>query len=210
MSLRLQARVISILREDEIARVAGGAKRPARFRLIASVKSENGAVTVGALHPDIRNCLTIAVITLAPLCDRREDIRALIQFYLERFSAVHARSCPSLGEALLDELLTYSWPGNVRELQNYVRRYVVVGEHSLPRSTPTPTRRSDPADAGTSRTARLSSAINQDTAERLELLDALQRTHWNRLRAARVLNISYNSLLGRIRRHGLDHPSSEE
>ena len=150
-------------------------------------------------------------LRLPPLRHRKNDIPALLDFFLKKYSSLFGRPAPYLGPATIDVLLRHSWPGNIRELENIARKAVALGNEQVALS--------DLATAGAPRAPEsappqlpgnggrsLKDAARQASrhAERAMILQELERTHWNRKRTARELQISYKALLYKLKQLGLD------
>ena len=160
-------------------------------------------------------------LRLPPLRERREDIPALLEFFFKKYTSLFERPEPRLGEPTLSLLLRHSWPGNIRELENVARKIVALGDEHLAThelaagqesrtaesAPPVPrfAQRSSPAPTGSLKAA---SRAASRVAERAMILSQLERTHWNRKKAARELQISYKALLYKLKQLGLD--GSEE
>ena len=116
-----------------------------------------------------------------------------------------------LNERELEFLVAHDWPGNVRELENLARRIVLLGDSrkALEELGETPkletARREEPRSLSLKVAARTASR----RAERDLIAKALERTHWNRKRAAQELQISYKSLLYKIKQTGLEEDQNE-
>jgi DNA-binding NtrC family response regulator len=117
-----------------------------------------------------------------------------------------------LAPALTEAALNYRWPGNLREAENFVKRYLILGDEAQALKELESSRnhgaagaesQSSPAATSTSDLKSLVRGL-KDEAEREAIGKALERTKWNRKEAARLLNISYKALLYKIRRHGLE------
>lgn len=129
---------------------------------------------------------------------------------MSHFLATHAaelgREAPVLSDAEAEFLMMYKWPGNVRELENLAKRIVLLGDSAraiqelqqMPKVESG--RREEPGSLSLKAAARTASR----KAERDMITKALELTHWNRKRAAEHLQISYNSLLYKIRQTGLE------
>jgi two-component system response regulator AtoC len=143
-----------------------------------------------------------ACLHLPPLRERMEDLATLLAYFLRRHAAELKRPAPELNRETLDVLLSYHWPGNIRELENVARKMVALGETALAIVDLRVAR--VPATQGETNLGRLSSlkvaakAASRQT-ERGLILQALERTKWNRKRAARELQISYKSLLYKLK-----------
>jgi two-component system, NtrC family, response regulator AtoC len=141
-------------------------------------------------------------LRLPPLRERKEDIPGLMKFLLANHAAQMARPPFALREESVEALLDYSWPGNIRELDNVARKIVVFGDERLAiselQSRPVPAHK---AETATPRCNGLKAAARAASrqAERELIIEALTRTHWNRKRAAQELQISYKSLLGKLK-----------
>jgi two-component system response regulator AtoC len=129
----------------------------------------------------------------------------LAEFFLTKHAALMGRPRRGLKSRTLQILSEYSWPGNIRQLENMVKNIVALGDEDLAIGELTagpPAKR--PATAGT-RTDSLKAASRAASreAERELILKALERTRWNRKRAAQELQISYKSLLYKLKQIGL-------
>ncbi len=142
---------------------------------------------------------------LPPLRDRREDILVLLEHFLAKQAAELGREVPMVSDKEMELLGTHDWPGNVRELENLARKIAVFGDsrkaidelREMPKLEPTLPE--EPRSFSLKVAARAASR----RAERDMISKALERTHWNRKRAAQELQISYKSLLYKIKQTGL-------
>jgi two-component system response regulator AtoC len=157
-------------------------------------------------------------LQLPRLRDRKEDIPALLEFFFKKYASLFERPEPKISDSTMDLLLRHAWPGNIRELENVARKIVALAdEHLATHDLAAENRLRAPEplsgapkvpDSGFSRiasgslkeAARAASRI----AERAMILNQLERTHWNRKRAARELQISYKALLYKLKQLGLD------
>jgi two-component system, NtrC family, response regulator AtoC len=153
-------------------------------------------------------------LRLPPLRDRREDIPILVEFFLTKYATQFARARPSLSARTMRMLLDHSWPGNIRELENVVRKIVALGDEQLavseltaaPIERPAPMEISEPRAYSLKQAAR---AASRD-AEKELILRALEHTRWNRKRAAQELQISYKSLLYKLKQIGTEDAETEK
>jgi two-component system, NtrC family, response regulator AtoC len=151
-------------------------------------------------------------LRLPPLRDRREDIPILVEFFLTKHAAQFARPRPSLGPRTMRMLMDHSWPGNIRELENVVKNVVALGDEQLALSELTATPIERPAEISEPRTYSLKQAARAASreAERELILKALEHTRWNRKRAAQELQISYKSLLYKLKQIGVQDSEAEQ
>jgi two-component system response regulator AtoC len=146
-------------------------------------------------------------LRLPPLRERKDDIPLLVESMLSKHAAQLGRARPALSPRTLRMFLDYPWPGNVRELENVVKEIVALGDErlaiaelgSVPREAAIALEQ--PQVRGHSLKAAARAASRE--AEREMILKALERTRWNRKRAAQELQISYKSLLYKLKQIGM-------
>lgn len=144
-------------------------------------------------------------LRLPPLRERKEDIPMLAELFLTKHAAQLGRSRPALSQRTLRVFLDYAWPGNIRELENVVKNIVALGEEQLAlfglAAIPSAVPRAVTMDTHT-RSLKVAARAAAREAERELILNALARTRWNRKRAAQELQISYKSLLYKLKQIG--------
>jgi two-component system response regulator AtoC len=157
-------------------------------------------------------------LQLPRLRERKEDIPALLEFFFKKYASLFERPEPKVSDSTMSLLLRHAWPGNVRELENVARKIVALGDEHLATHDLAAENRpkaleslasdakipdggfSHPPSGSLEEAARAASRL----AERAMILNQLERTHWNRKRAARELQISYKALLYKLKQLGLD------
>jgi two-component system, NtrC family, response regulator AtoC len=146
-------------------------------------------------------------LRLPPLRDRREDIPLLVEFFLTKYAAQLGRPRPCLSPRTLQILGEHSWPGNIRELENVVKKIVALGDEQLATAelgaAAGETRKTDAAVRHNHSLKAAARAASRE-AERELIMKALARTRWNRKRAAQELQISYKSLLYKLKQIGFE------
>ena len=207
MPKALQAKLLHVLQDFQFSRVGGRELLRVDVRVVATTNRDlEAAMRNGDFREDLFYRLNVVEIRVPPLREQREAIPALVEYFLARSNLQYGREVVLPAETI--RLLTsYSWPGNIRELENVVRRFVVLGnvqsvqeeftsrlrmnEGSQTRASVRP-----PADPvlGLKDIARRAAR----DAERAALLDVLARVHWNRAAAARILRVSYKTLLTKL------------
>jgi DNA-binding NtrC family response regulator len=148
---------------------------------------------------------------LPPLRDRKEEIPILLKHSMTRMAEQYARAPLPLSPAMLQACQDYSWPGNLRELNNFLKRYLILGDENLavaeiqPKNDGTGGAQAESGSkTGESRGGLKSVARTaKDEAEALAIANALEKTNWNRKQAAALLQISYKALLYKIRQYGI-------
>jgi Nif-specific regulatory protein len=202
LDISLQAKLLRVLQEREFDRV--GATRPikADVRVIAATnKNLPETVQAGSFRKDLFYRLNVVTITTPPLRDRRDDIPALAENFIEKVAKKSKIRRKRLSPEALALLMQYDWPGNVRELENAIERAVVLGaaEEILPEDLPdTLLELSSPsANPG----AKFLGAVKENKKQLV--LQALEQANGYYVDAAKILGLHPNSLLRLIRNLGL-------
>jgi two-component system, NtrC family, response regulator AtoC len=212
LPLALQAKLLHVLQDLQFSRVGGHQLLEVDARVIAATnRNLEEAMARREFREDLYYRLNVVEIKVPPLRERREEIPALASRFLARFNSQYGRHKQLMPETLA-RLTEHSWLGNVRELENVIRRLVVLGDgeqaiealvtrdrngHNGHRSAPRPVVAEGLREVGR-RGAR--------EAERKALLEVLDRVSWNRTEAARILRVSYKTILTKISEYGLTPP----
>jgi two-component system, NtrC family, response regulator AtoC len=166
----------------------------------------------GRFRADLYYRINGVCLRLPPLRERREDIPLLVEFFLTKHSAQFGRQRPQLTPRTLRILMDHSWPGNIRELENVVRKIVALGDEqrAMAELEAEPVvERVETAVAPASFSLKVAARAASRVAEREMILKALEHTRWNRKRAAQELQISYKSLLYKLKQIGFEDSAAE-
>lgn len=127
ISPALQARLLRVLQEREIMRIGGDRVIPVDVRVVAATNRDLvEAVKEGSFRQDLYFRINVLTLTIPPLRERKEDIHALIRYFLKILNRKHNRNVLNLSPKMLNWCLQYPWPGNVRELENFLERVVLL------------------------------------------------------------------------------------
>jgi DNA-binding NtrC family response regulator len=201
-SLALQVRLLRVLEESEVRPVGSTRAVHVDSRVIAATNADlEQAVSAGRFRQDLFYRLSVIVIHLPPLRERKADIPLLIESFL-REACRRAGRRVAISDAALNALTAYEWPGNVRELENTIERLVVLGRASTIETADLPTAvTADPAPVH----ERLFSDLpSLEELERRYLLHVLSSVGGNRTRAAEVLGVDRRTLYRMAERFGID------
>ena len=205
-----QATLLGFFRNDH----SGGSRYETNnhtdSRIICSTRRDlESEVAAGTFRSDLFYRINIVTIRLPNLHDRREDIPELVEYLFEGYCRRQNRTCRPLPMDILQLFCEYEWPGNIRELENCIKRYVSINGESAssalpPSSVPTDTAAS--LATGVPESIPLKAYRRQvaEQAEKDMILKVLREQRWNRKETARVLQISYNTLLQKLKQTGLD------
>ncbi|HUJ18538.1 MAG TPA: sigma-54 dependent transcriptional regulator [Nitrospirota bacterium] len=129
MSMTLQAKLLRVI-EDQIIRPVGstkGSKVDIRF-VTATNKDLKAAVKQGTFREDLFYRINVITLQIAPLRERREDIRSLTRHYLEKYSYEMGKQIKDIAPDAMEIMMGYEWAGNVRELQNVIERAILISD----------------------------------------------------------------------------------
>jgi two-component system response regulator AtoC len=181
-----------------------------RFISSTSRNLEN-EIEAGCFRRELYFRINGVVLRLPPLRERKEDIPALLEYFFQKHSIELKKNTPELNSDARKLVESYDWPGNIRELENLAKRIVAVGDPALAladlRTTRVAVHVND--DSWRASSLKVASRAASRHAERELIQNALERTHWNRKRAAQDLQISYKSLLYKIKQTGLEGKKTE-
>src|ERR1700680_3417883 len=212
MSTHLQAKLLHVLQDHQYSRLGGRHLVDVDVRVLAAPNIEvQEAMKSGRLREDLYYRLNVLSINVPPLRERTTEIPLLIRHFLNKYSEKFQKPVPSPSEHLMEAAMRYPWPGNLRELENFVKRYVILEddegsfrelvEMAAARQRTSP--REEPAPVREQGLKALVRGL-KDEAEMEAIADALEKTHWCRKDAAKMLGISYKALLYKIRQFNLD------
>jgi two-component system response regulator AtoC len=212
----LQAKLLHVLQDQQFSRLGSRSVVNVDVRILAATNVDiQQAIASKKLREDLYYRLNAFTLHLPPLRERREEIPLLIRHFMGLFAARYGRTPLPISPNLIEACVRYSWPGNLRELENFVKRYLILGDENLVLSELEAAReaslggdtsssgappKTDPQD--------LKSLVRslKDEAEMEAIKRTLERTKWNRKEAARLLKISYKALLYKIRQYNIDRP----
>ncbi|MGH7344697.1 MAG: sigma-54 interaction domain-containing protein [Candidatus Rokuibacteriota bacterium] len=210
LPLALQAKLLHVLQDFRFSRVGGHGVIAVDAQVIAATNRDlEEAMRRGEFREDLYYRLNVVEIRVPPLRERRDEIPMLAAYFLAKFNAQYGRR-QELAPETLARLREYPWSGNVRELENTIRRLVVLSD-SEQAIEPLGVRRTGAASMlPVTESLREIARRGAREAERKALAEVLERVRWNRAEAARILKVSYKTLLNKICECGLIPPPRRE
>lgn len=210
MDLTLQAKILRVIQEQVIERVGGNRPIKIDVRIVAATNKDlEKAVEARFFRDDLFYRLNVFPLTIPPLRERREDIPPLARQFLAKYSAEVRKEAVTLSDEAMDILMKYPWKGNVRELENVIERAVIYAECGVVRAK----------DLGISE-ASIMDALAEHVpmegplaeiaanaariAESRRIRQVLKQTGGNKTKAADILQVSYKTLLTKIKDYHLE------
>jgi len=206
----LQAKLLHVLQDGEFSRVGAKSTIKVDVRIIAATNQDlEKAVAAGLFREDLYYRLNVIQIVIPPLRERPEEIPFLVSYFTERYARLFNRQGFTIPPKIMERLGQHTYPGNVRELENVVKRMIVLND---PLITATTLPRIKPEDGGNGAPRAAAQSISLKDiareaalgAEREAMAKVLAETRWNRVKAAKLLKISYRALLYKIKQVGLE------
>jgi Nif-specific regulatory protein len=206
LSLTAQAKILRVLQERVVERVGGRAPMPVDVRLLAATNKDLEAeISKGNFREDLYYRIKVIHIHMPPLRDNREEIPLLANHFLKDYCRETGRSAMEFSTSVLRKLAAAPWPGNVRQLRNEVIRLAacarqsVITEDDLMEGVPTPVHEPPPPRA--SKPPSLKKAV--EDLERRLIAEALLGTRSNQQQAARMLGLSRQGLINKMKRYAI-------
>ncbi len=210
MQPALQSKLLRILEERQVRHVGGSENIPIDITVIATTNRDLAEeVRKGSFRSDLFYRLNSFHVTMPSLRDRQEDILLLARHFVSLFAKKYNKKGISAFSPEAEKiLLAYPWPGNIRELKNCVERVVVLGSEGEIRAEHLPatlTGRVPATDRSVDGRFLLPEAgISLEDLERDIIFQALERTKHNKAQAAKLLNITYDTLRYQVKKYGLE------
>ncbi len=210
MDLALQSKLLRVLQEQVIERVGGGKPIKIDVRVIAATNKDIvKAVEAKLFREDLYYRLNVFPVYIPPLRERREDIPPLAAHFLKKYSTEVRKGPLSISDEAMDILTRSPWKGNIRELENVIERAVIYAEGGTIRAQDLGISESSiidalvehvPMDGPLHAIAEAATRI----AESRRIKQVLKQTGNNKTRAAEILQVSYKTLLTKIKDYQLE------
>jgi two-component system response regulator AtoC len=206
LPISMQVKLLRVLQEGEIKPLGANVSRKIDVRILAATaKNLEDEVGNGKFREDLFYRLNVLLVKLPPLRSRIDDIPLLCQHFIKKFNLSLKRNISFVHPVAMEKLLAHSWPGNVRELENVIQRCVVLAENDcidcahLPSSV-----QNGPVSRGVDYFQGIESLKEaQKILETRFIERALEKTGGNKSNAAKLLQLSYPSLLYKIKEYNL-------
>jgi len=209
LPLQMQVKLLRAIQEKRIRRVGAAQEQAVDCRILSATHKDLAAlVAAGSFRQDLYYRINVIELKVPPLRERGDDITLLANHFLARLDGQGAGRI-RLGDDAWAALVRYRFPGNVRELENVLERActlaegpeITVGDLQLPAGPAQPSSVL-PAHGDEPPEGELQTYL--DEVERKRILDALEKTRWNKTQAAKLLGISFRALRYRLDKLGLD------
>lgn len=203
LNLTTQIKLLRVIQEREFERLGGTETIKIKVRLItATNKDLEKAITAGNFREDLYYRLNVFTIFVPPLRERKPDIMALSDHFLEKYTKEHGKNIRRISTPAIDMLMSYHWPGNIRELENAIERAVLVCDGNVIHAHHLPPTLQTAEASGT--VLRVSLGESIASYEKDLIQDALKTTRGNRSKAARLLSATERIFNYKVKKYGID------
>jgi len=227
MPLSTQTKLLHVLRDGYFVRQGRDRRIEVDVRILASTHVNiEQAIAEHKLREDLYYRLSAFTVHVPALRQRKEEIPLLLSHFMNQLARRYSLPARMFSTAALEACQRHSWPGNLRELQKFAKRYLVMGDGRsdlealerdgamafwdayLPAADGNTGLTAEPAEPGISGLKSLVQSVKCE-AERNAIATALGQARWNRKAAARLLKVSYRTLLYKIEQYHMSPPSSQ-
>lgn len=203
MPQHMQVKLLRAIQEKSIRPIGATSEMPINVRILSATHRDlNELVHKGAFRQDLYYRINVIELQVPPLRDRPEDIRLLVDFILQQRASNDEQQF-TLSDEAMEKLKIYRFPGNVRELENILERAVTLSEGNIIGVNDLQLPESREA-SGSNNSGDKTLDTYLDDIERQSIMDALEKTRWNKTRAAKLLGISFRALRYRLQKLNLD------
>lgn len=210
MPIDLQTKLLQVLEQQEFVRVGGIHNIHVDVRIVcATNRNLEEAMTQKLMRDDLYYRLNEITIVLPPLRERKDDIPLLVEHFLRKYTLLYEKGPKAVRAETMKHLCAFQWPGNVRQLENLIKQIVVRGDENIiyeslkgPIPPPLKEQVALPVDFHDG-DFKLKNKVNKivGEVEKNLITRVLTKTNWNRRKAANLLDISYRSLLYKIKEY---------
>ncbi len=203
LSPHLQIKLLRVLQEKEFERVGGSQTIKVNARIIAATsRNLEKYLSEEKFREDLYYRLNVFPIHLPPLRERKTDIPALADCFVEKFNKANNKNIRRISTPAIDMLMAYHWPGNIRELENCIERAVLLSSDDVIHSHHLPPTLQTAEESGTTFKGALDDRLNR--LEKELILDALKSANGNITKAAQLLGVTERIMGLRVKKYSIE------
>jgi two-component system response regulator PilR (NtrC family) len=196
MPMSCQVKLLRAVEHRQIIPVGSTETIDIDLRLLAATNKDLAAeIKAGRFREDLYYRMNVVGIQLPPLRERKDDIPLLLEHFIKKYNAEMGKQCTGVSDDVMRVLMSYEWKGNIREMQNVIERAVIFAEDDLIKAS----------DIGLIGSKAMASSEEQESLqvavkayEKEHICRVLNRYEWNKVEAAKALNVGLSSLYRKI------------
>lgn len=207
LPLTMQVKLLRVIQEKRVRKIGDTKEIPVDVRVLCATHQNLGkCVEEGRFRQDLYYRLNVIELCMPSLRDMRDDIPLIAQGVLSRLATQNGMHEPRLAADALAALVAYDFPGNVRELENILERALALCDGKMIRPDDLQLKRSDTEDRPGGELSGDKYPLQEylDRVEKEAILEALDKTRFNRTQAAKLLGVTFRSLRYRLDRLGIN------
>lgn len=195
ISLSAQLRLLRVIQEKQFESVGDSTPIKVDVRIVAATNSDlQGRIKQGKFREDLYYRLRVVELDLPPLRDRRNDILLLVEHFMKKFNRKFKRDINSISNDVRKIFMDYHWPGNIRELENTIEHaFIICNEAEI-------TVEGLPKELKSTKAVL---PVDKKNGEYEAILQALEKTHWNKTKAASLLGITRRTIYNKIKNYDI-------
>lgn len=195
ISLSVQQRLLKVIEEKEFESVGDSTPIKVDVRIVAATnKNLQEKIRLGKFREDLYYRLKVVVLSSPPLRDRRGDIPSLVEYFIKKFNQKLKKNIGVISNDVYRIFMDYKWPGNIRELENVLEHSFVVCKNTVITVEDLPDE---------FREIESAPSVDEGSSEYNTILQALEKTHWNKTDAANLLGISRRTIYNKIKEYNI-------
>lgn len=200
----IQPKLLRFLEDKQVTRLGDTKAKTIDLRVVSATNQDLSAMMLErTFREDLYQRIACIKLKIPPLRERVEDIIPLSEFFLKKFSKEHNLKVPRISERAKKMLMDYHWPGNIRELANLLLSVSIRNQGR----TINPDTLSAASEDIKMKPARTTGAFpSMEDMEKQHVKDALQRTGWHKVDAAKILGISRDTLYKKMKKYKITEP----
>ncbi|MCX8030627.1 MAG: sigma-54 dependent transcriptional regulator [Thermodesulfovibrionales bacterium] len=210
LPLLTQTKILRVLQDKEIRRLGGKNSIKVDVRIIAATNKQlEKEVSAGRFREDLFYRLKVVTIELPPLRERKEDIPALVKFFIDKYNHEFGKRIKDTSDSAKKALTDYSWPGNIRQLESVIERAVLMCDKDIIHLNDIKSELRLPQEGGILDIEIPDGGINFEELEKTLLKKAMIKSNNIATNAAKLLGMSYKTFWYRLEKFGLKSSSSK-
>ena len=206
ISLNMQLKLLRVLQEGEFERVGGTETLKVDVRIIAATNKDlERAMDEGKFRQDLYYRLNVIPIEVPPLRERKDDIKYLIYYFMEKFNKIYGKNIAEIDPKAMSLMENYQYPGNIRELENLIERIIVLDKKGNIKTSDLPAyiraAEVEEVDEDVDLDKGLSYLV--ENYERKLIVNALEKNGFNKFQTAKQLQMNRSTFLSKLKKYGI-------
>ena len=206
ISLNMQLKLLRVLQEGEFERVGGTETLKVDVRIIAATNKDlKKSIDEGTFRHDLYYRLNVIPITVPPLRERREDIKYLVNHFIDKFNRVYGKSVREIEPRAMELMESYAYPGNIRELENLIERIIVLDKTGKINVADLPENIRGISGETSAEEVDFENGLSNlvEDYEKNLIIQALEKNKFNKFQTAKMLNMNRSTFMSKIKKYGI-------